>query len=168
MDRATVLGAAKAASAAGEAMRPKPAQSDPLFERFERRVSDPELRAAVRTRVESGHYADAVETAVKFLVTLVHTRSGCDPDADGTGLMTKVFSVGNPILRLNAGRTKSDLSEQLGYMHLYAGVVAAIRNPRAHRADVEDSPDAALMMLEWTNHLVFRARAARRVRKQVR
>lgn len=164
---ARAAGIAHAIAADNESIRPAPPV--PRIDRataLDLRVSDSELRAVVRSRYESGHFADAVEAGVKFLVNLVHKRSGCDPDADGTGLMTTVFSVANPVLRVNAGKTKTDRSEQLGYMHLFAGIVAAIRNPRAHASSVEDSPEDALMMLEWTNHLVLRARAARRARSR--
>jgi len=80
--------------------------------------------------------------------------------------MTTVFSEKAPVLRLNAGKTKSEKSEQLGYMYLLAGVVAAFRNPRAHAADLKDSPETALLVLELVDHLLGVVRKAKRTRKR--
>lgn len=143
---------------------PRPVEKDDLASEYERRVTDPDLRAATRSRFESGHYADAVEAGIKHMVNLVHERAGKPPNLDGVGLMTTVFSVGDPLLRVNALKSKTDISEQLGYMHLFAGVVGAWRNPRAHKL-MDDTPESALMMLEVTEHLIGVARRAIRTRK---
>jgi uncharacterized protein (TIGR02391 family) len=136
-------------------------QSDPALLDFDRRICDSELANVVRSRFVSGHYADAVESAAKFLVALVSRLSGLEGDLDGTGLMTTAFSPGNPTLRVNPGRTKTDKVEQLGYMCLFGGVVSAFRNPRAHRADTQDDPATALMMIELIDHLVGVARRSK-------
>jgi uncharacterized protein (TIGR02391 family) len=133
---------------------------------LDRRVSDPELLKVVRSRFSSGHYADAVEAAAKYLVSLVGDLSGLEGDADGTGLMTTAFSSRKPVLRVNSGRTRTDSAEQLGYMHLCAGVVSAFRNPRAHRADIEDSPAGALMRIELIDHLAAVARGSLVLRQE--
>lgn len=132
---------------------------------FDRRITDEGLRAVARPRFASGHYADSVEAGVKFLIESVKTKAGRDGDADGTGLMTSTFSVDRPVLRVNRLKSRSNRSEQLGYMHLMAGVCAAFRNPRAHSASVEDSPETALMMLELTDHLVETVRKSTRTRR---
>lgn len=133
---------------------------------FDRRLQDPELRAVTESRFRSEHYADAVENGVKLLINVVAERSGRSFDLDGTGLMTTVFSERSPVLRVNANKTKSDKSEQLGYMYLFAGMVAAFRNPRAHSADLKDSPETALMVLELVDHLLGVVRKATRTRRR--
>jgi uncharacterized protein (TIGR02391 family) len=163
-----VSGIARALSEAAERLRPPklapPPERTDLEAEYERRVTDPDLRAATRSRFESGHYADAVEAGIKHLVNLVHERVGKPPDLDGTGLMTAVFSVKDPLLRVNLMKSKTEVSEQLGYMYLFAGVVGAWRNPRAHKL-LDDTPESALMMLEVTEHLIDVARTATRTRK---
>lgn len=128
---------------------------------FDRRVVDPDLRAATRTRFVTGHYADAVEAAVKALNECVRSRSGRSEDGDS--LMTKAFSPNAPLLRLNRLRTKSDESEQRGHMLLCQGVVAAWRNPRAHSL-VDDHPSRALMMIESIGDLIATTKSATRTR----
>jgi uncharacterized protein (TIGR02391 family) len=111
----------------------------------------------------STHYADAVEAGVKALNECVRMRTGRTEDGDS--LMTAAFSPNAPLLRVNAGRTKSDESEQRGYMHLCQGVVGAWRNPRAHSL-IDDEPARALMMLETIDALIATTKAATRTRRR--
>ena len=130
-----------------------------LVAEFDRRVGDPDLRSATRTRFLTVHYADAVESAVKALCECIRSRTGRTEDGDP--LMTLAFSPKAPLLRINCGRSKSDESEQRGHMFLCQGVVGAWRNPRAH-ALIDDSPARALMMLETLNDLIATTKAATR------
>lgn len=137
--------------------------ADGLLIEFDRRVLDPELRMATRSRFVSEHYADAVEAGVKALNECVRSRSGRREDGDD--LMTIAFSPKGGLLRINRGRSKSDASEQRGHMLLCQGVVAAWRNPRAHQL-VDDSPAQALMMLEAIDDLIATTKSATRTRKR--
>ena len=130
---------------------------------FDRRVVDPDLRAATRTRFLTGHFADAVESGVKALCECTRTRTGRSDDGDS--LITAAFSPNAPLLRINSMRSKNDESEQRGHMLLCQGAVAAWRNPRAH-AFIDDSPPRALMMLEVLNDLIATTKAAVRTRKR--
>ena len=132
-----------------------------LVAEFDRRVGDPDLRSATRTRFLTNHYADAVESGVKALCECVRSQSGSTKDGDT--LMTSMFSPKAPVLRLNPGKSQNDESEQRGHMLLCQGVVAAWRNPRAH-ALVDDSPAKALMMLETLDDLITTTKAATRTR----
>ena len=124
---------------------------------FDRRVVDPDLRSATRTRFLTKHYADAVESGVKALCECIRSRT--ERTEDGDRLMSLAFSPNDPLLRINRGRSKSDESEQRGHMFLCQGVVGAWRNPRAH-ALIDDSPARALMMLETLNDLIDTTKAA--------
>lgn len=129
---------------------------------YDRRVTEDSLRLATRSRFVSGHYADAVEAAVKALNECVRERSGSTEDGDS--LMTSVFSEKRPKLRVNRMRNDSDRSEQRGHMMMCQGVVAAWRNPRAHSSQFEDSPEKTLMMLEHLQHLIEVTRSATKTR----
>jgi uncharacterized protein (TIGR02391 family) len=87
---------------------------------FEGLALHPEIERAAGQLYRDGHYAHAVEDACKALNLLVKLRSGRD-DLDGKGLMTTVFSKNQPILRFNDLKDQSDLDEQEGMMHLFAG-----------------------------------------------
>jgi uncharacterized protein (TIGR02391 family) len=151
-------------SASDTGVDPTPLTPDAaLLADFDARVHDADLRAASRSRFISKHYADAVEAGVKALNELIRARSGRSDDGDS--LMTNVFSVSTPILKVNKLRSKSDETEQRGHMQLCQGVVAAWRNPRAH-ALLEDSPQRALMMLSLIDDLMTITRSAVRARKR--
>jgi uncharacterized protein (TIGR02391 family) len=147
--------------AAEEEGQPRPA--DELLVEYDRRVRNLEVRAATRSRFESGHYADAVEAGVKALNERIRARTGRSEDGDG--LMTLVFSPAKPLLRVNKLRSKADESAQRGHMQLCQGVVAAWRNPRAH-ALTDDDPVRCLMMLETIADLIETTNQAVRARRR--
>lgn len=137
--------------------------ADPLLVDYDRRILDPDLRVATRSRFASKHYADSVEGGVKVLNECVRARTGRSEDGDL--LMTIAFSPNGALLRINKGRSKSDESAQRGHMLLCQGIVGAWRNPRAH-TNIADTPERALMMLETINELIEITKAATRTRKR--
>jgi uncharacterized protein (TIGR02391 family) len=152
-------GPAAPTEAAEEEDRPQPSYE--LLVDFDRRIRNPELRAATRSRFQSRHYADAVEAGVKALCERIRIRSGRTEDGDG--LVTLVFSPSKPLLRINQRKSKADESAQRGHMLLCQGVVAAWRNPRAH-ALTSDDPARCLMMLETIADLIETTNRAVRTR----
>jgi uncharacterized protein (TIGR02391 family) len=97
-----------------------------------------------------GHYANAVEDSVKALNNLVRLHSG--HEGDGTTLMETVFSPKKPILRFNDLKDESDFNEQKGFMMMFSGAVAGLRNPRAHRL-ITDDPERALEFIAFVSLL---------------
>ena len=102
----------------------------------------PEIQRAAGDLYRNGHYANAIEDAVKALNALVRKRSG-EENKDGTSLMEYVFSPKNPVLKFNPLADQSDLDEQKGFMMLFSGAVAGLRNPRAHKI-INDDPETTL------------------------
>lgn len=155
--------ARSAQASVGASARPaEQVEPDSAVLDYDRRIIDPALRSATRSRFVTEHYADAIEAGVKALNECVRERSGSSEDGDA--LMTSVFSEKRPKLRLNRLRTDSDRSEQRGHMMMCQAVVAAWRNPRAHSSQFEDTPENALMMLEHIQHLMAVTRSATRTR----
>jgi uncharacterized protein (TIGR02391 family) len=111
----------------------------------------PEIRRATAKLFEDGHYANAVEDACKVLDSLVQLRS-LRADLNGTNLMRTVFGVKAPVLKFNELQTESEKSEQEGMMHLFAGAMLALRNPRAHGI-TEDHPERAIEYLSFVSML---------------
>lgn len=111
----------------------------------------PEVKRAVEGLFSDGHYANAVEDACKVLDLLVRMRSG-RTDLSGTDLMHTVFSPKSPILKFNDLSSDSDESEQRGMMYLYAGVMLAFRNPRAHGL-IDDDAEEALDIISLVSFL---------------
>jgi uncharacterized protein (TIGR02391 family) len=85
-----------------------------------------------------GHYAQAILEAFKALNSHVKTKAR-RPDLDGRDLMAKAFRKESPILRLTPLATQSDMDEQDGFMLIFMGAMAGIRNPKAH--DNVSQPD---------------------------
>jgi uncharacterized protein (TIGR02391 family) len=138
-------------------------EDEPIAQ-YDRRIHDDKLRTATRSRFETYHYADAVESGSKALNECVRSTSGSIEDGDG--LMTSVFSEKNPKLRINNLKSQSDKSEQRGHMLMCQGVVAAWRNPRAHSSQLDDDPATTIAMLEHIQHLMAVTRASTRTRRR--
>lgn len=88
-----------------------------------------------KQRFESGHYADAVEAALKELNSEVKeiVRKKTGQELDGASLMQKAFSPNPPIvIALDDLSTESGKNIQQGYMQIFAGAMIGIRNPKAH------------------------------------
>lgn len=110
----------------------------------------PEIARAASDLYRDGHYANAIEDAVKALNGLVRLRSGVE--LDGTALMQKVFSPNTPLLQFNPLADPSDKDEQLGFMMMFSGSVAGLRNPRAHKL-IKDDPERALEFIAFVSLL---------------
>ena len=78
-------------------------------------------------------------------------RSGVD-DKDGIPLIETVFSPKNPILKFNNLADQSDIDEQKGFMMMFGGAVAGLRNPRAHKI-IKDDPEMALEFIAFVSLL---------------
>jgi uncharacterized protein (TIGR02391 family) len=104
----------------------------------------PTLTRIAKSRFDAGHYADAVESALKELNAaikeLVLRKTG--KELDGISLMHEAFSPKNPIITLDDLSTQTGRNMQQGYMEIFAGAMAGIRNPNAHGNVVIDDERA--------------------------
>lgn len=111
----------------------------------------PAIERAAGQLFRDGHYANAIEDAVKALNALVRMNSGVD-DKDGSALMEFVFSPKAPVLKFNNLADRADSDEQLGFMMMFSGAVAGLRNPRAHKL-IKDDPEMALEFIAFVSLL---------------
>lgn len=102
-----------------------------------------------------GLYRDAVLNAVVAVFDLLRERTGLDDD--GSQLVTKTFSLNNPILVLSTLKTESGKNEQKGFIQILQGAFIGIRNPKAHSLYTDLTQDRA------AQYLVFASLLARRV-----
>ncbi len=94
----------------------------------------PSVVTAAKPRFDSGQYAAAAEAALKAVnarVKRLWLATG-QAEKDGKTLMLAAFSPSAPAIRLDDLSTESGRSVQEGYMHLFAGAIQGIRNPKAH------------------------------------
>lgn len=110
----------------------------------------PAIERAVGNLFHDGHYSNAIEDAVKALNGIVRLNSGIEQD--GVSLMETAFSPKNPVLKFNAQADASDIDEQKGFMWMFSGAVAGLRNPRAHKI-IKDDPEMALEFIAYISLL---------------
>lgn len=119
-------------------------------------IMHPEIICVAQQRFENGFYADAVEAAFKEINLQVKTKcKDRHQNKDGKGLMTIAFSANNPVLKFEPSSTFSEYDIQEGYMHMFAGAMQGIRNPKAHENDVIDKVDA-LRKLAFASMLMYK------------
>lgn len=109
-----------------------------------------DIAAAVNDLYHGGHYANAIEDAVKALNDRVRLRSGLPED--GATLMQRAFGGADPVLRFNDFADQFDKDEQQGFMMMFWGAVAGLRNPRAHKL-IKDDPERALEFIAFVSLL---------------
>lgn len=94
---------------------------------------------------DNKHYADSVLAAYRQIEERVKkiTKIAIGRELTGKPLMQTTFSVNNPIIPLDDDLTSDEGKNiQEGYMHIYAGAMQGIRNPKAHRNIVIDKKRA--------------------------
>jgi uncharacterized protein (TIGR02391 family) len=93
------------------------------------------------------HYRSAILDTYIGLVNAVKVKASIT-DFDGVDLMHRAFSKDKPVLKLS-----DDGNEQKGYMFLFSGAVAAIRNEKAHKLIYPNDPQYVLEMLSLASYL---------------
>lgn len=101
----------------------------------------------------NNHYSQSIFEACKLLNKKVQELAGSS--LDGKQLMLTVFSINDPKLKLNSLQNKSDRDEQEGFMHLFAGLMHGVRNPKGHEIINLKDPYRALEYLGFIS-LLFR------------
>jgi len=66
--------------------------------------------------------------------------------------MERAFNPSNPTLKFNQLADQSDRDEQKGFMMMFSGAVAGLRNPRA-RKFIQDDPERALEFIAYVSLL---------------
>lgn len=94
----------------------------------------PRTRTVCLTSFNSGEYANSVENGCKEinsrLKKIYKKISGIEEDGDT--LFTTLFSANKPILKFEDVSTKSGKNTQRGFMQMFQGMWAALRDPKAH------------------------------------
>ena len=134
----------------------EPAEDKELLDHpFQQRGVHEKLPLTVQKLFDNSHYAQATFEAFKFLDKKVSKFAKVNQS--GFKLMMAAFAESNPAIKLNPLTTTSEQDEQKGFQFLFAGSVLAIRNPRGHEFDLEDSPEVCL------DHLTFASMLMRRL-----
>ncbi len=119
----------------------------------ERNIHDA-LPTKVRALFDDGHYAQATFEAFKFVDKTI--QRAASSSQTGVKLMMAALNGTSPSVQLTPCKTESEKNEQKGYQFLFAGSALAIRNPRGHEYDIDDSPDVCLDHLSLASVLLRR------------
>jgi uncharacterized protein (TIGR02391 family) len=115
----------------------------------------PTIARVARSRFETDHFGDSVESAFKELNEIIKKAyvEKKKKEEDGDSLMRKAFSVNEPTFHLADNSTESGRNIQQGYMDIFAGSMKGIRNPKAH-ANLDVHPDEAWEKIILASHLM--------------
>lgn len=93
-----------------------------------------EIKNVSYKNFQVGQYADAVENSFKLLEYKICTayKAIKSEEKHGRSLMQSAFSEKNPCFIFENLNTESGRNVQVGYMAIFSGAMAAIRNPKAH------------------------------------
>lgn len=126
---------------------------------FELRNVHPDLPVKTRQLFDDGYYAEATFEAFKFVEQEIKRLSRVK-GSTGFALMMDALNEAKPKIALNELSTESEVDEQKGFRHMFAGAQSAIRNPRAHESSIVDAPDVCLDHLSVASVLLRRLDAA--------
>ena len=139
----------------------QPQTTEASLHPFDKRNIHPALPEKVRRLFDDGHFAEATFEAFKFLDKLVSKHSAIKES--GYKLMMAAFDgdkPGVPKIQLTPMIEVSEIDEQKGYRHVFAGGITAIRNPRGHEFSVNDDIDTCLDHLAFVSMLLRRLEQA--------
>lgn len=118
------------------------------------------IKNVAKSRFETSHFADAVEASFKEINDIVKRAylGLTNKEVDGVKLMRLVFtsSANNnfePIFKLADNTTETGRNIQQGYMDIFGGAMAGIRNPKAH-ANMDVHPDESWEIIVLASHLM--------------
>ncbi|MEX1663885.1 TIGR02391 family protein [Zhongshania arctica] len=101
-----------------------------LRAKLEDRGAHEEVFNYCRAELVDENYFHAVLEAVKGIAERIRNMSSLT--TDGADLFNTTFSVKQPVLKINALNTDTEISEQKGFSNMLVGLFGAVRNPVAH------------------------------------
>jgi len=120
---------------------------------FDERNIHSAISAVSAKLFDDGHYSQATFEAFKYLDIQVKKLSNINDS--GFKLMMAALNEANPKIKLTPLVTQSEIDEQMGYKHVFAGAMSAIRNPRGHDINI-DPIDRCLDHLSFASVLLRR------------
>lgn len=104
---------------------------------FDARNIHTEVARVTRQLFDDGHYSHATFEAFKLIEKIVKNLSGVSET--GRRLMMIAFNEKDPKIELTSLSTEIKKSEQEGYKFIFSGTAMAIRNPRGHEVNNDET-----------------------------
>jgi uncharacterized protein (TIGR02391 family) len=119
-------------------------------------IQDEELRTRCSDLLAAeGQYDRVIREACVILEDRVRKAAGFGKDRVGTGLMQSAFDAKSGPLQLSDHE-----QEQVGYMNIYSGVIAAYRNAAGHNVIDTYTQEDALRFVSMVDLLLEMVRCA--------
>jgi len=101
-----------------------------------------------RKLYEGEHYKQAVQAALTEVDSCVRVkyRSTQNDGKTGASMMARAFAKQNPVIQLFELTDPDQEIKQEGYMHIFMGVMMALRNPNSHSNFEIEERDAIEML----------------------
>jgi uncharacterized protein (TIGR02391 family) len=136
--------------------RGREATSRESFQRYRRagllprEILHPSIAASVFSAFLRGEYDIAIFAAFRGVEDAVRQAAGLPHDLVGVPLMRKAFDVNSGPL------TNSELvpAEKQAMSDVYAGAMGLFKNPTGHRINAFDTPEEAVSLILFANHLI--------------
>lgn len=126
----------------------------PPVELIQRLESHPLAKEIAREPLElykNGHFNEAVRKAAEKFEVYIQEATGLHEH--GQPLMSKVFKIDKPIIKLNNLNTENEKNIQQGFQFMTMGMMQAIRNVFSHGDEDMRSPEECYEMLMFLNWL---------------
>jgi len=124
---------------------------------FDERNMHPTVDEKSRKLFDDGHYSQATLEAYKCIESEVKKISKINKP--GYELMMRAFNERNSLINMSSSLDISEESkknEQIGYKHIFAGAMSAIRNPRGHEPGFLETQNECLDYLSLASLLLRR------------
>ncbi len=116
---------------------------------------------AIQNNYNVNDFTGAIIDSFHYLTALIREKSGLEDD-DGDTLITKAFSVENPLIKVTKCQTKTEKNIQIGTMQTLQGLYKSIRNERSHEQVEDDEPTAyeIIMFIDYLISLIDKSSAS--------
>ena len=106
-----------------------------LYSKLAGRNVHPEVLRFCKAELVADNYFHAVFEATKSVADRILEKTGLD--LDGAELIDKSFSIKKPLLAVNALRTETEQSGQIGFGMFLKGIFGMFRNVTAHAPKIK-------------------------------
>ena len=121
-----------------------------LWRKIDQSMLHPKIAEESVSFVIRREYQQAIFAAMLAIETSVREAGGYGHKMIGTDLMNKAFGKGGPLRDAEAEETEED-----GIRSLFAGTIAAYKNPRSHRKVEMDNEMEVMEIVILASHLLY-------------
>ncbi|MFC7679939.1 TIGR02391 family protein [Paenibacillus sp. GCM10028914] len=110
---------------------------------------DKKLWNSIKKNYESRSFSESIIDSIYYLSNLIRDKTALE--SDGAALIGQAFGGTQPLIKVNALQTESEINVQKGLEQILRGIYQAIRNPRSHDRfeDSQKEADAIITFIDY-------------------